>query len=118
MLWSGVTQIVIGFMVLPLYFCLAEEPRCSATMFGTPDFGDCQMAASKLPYATNSKGSREASLRTLFAEPQYLRPPFHSIVNRYRPMPINQLPKIWRSSNRDSPLNRVLADDNPSTRDM
>jgi hypothetical protein len=118
MLWSGVTEFVIRFMVLPLYFCLAEEPRCSAAIFGTPDLGDCEMAASKLPYATDSRGSRKAFLRTLFAEPQYLRPPFKSIDNRYRPLPINQLPKIWRSSNRDSPLHRASADDNASTRHM
>lgn len=42
--------------------------------------------------------SFDAGRFQLYAEPQYLRPPFGAVNNRYRPNPINQLPKIWRYS--------------------
>ena len=84
------------------FFCnlsfAATQPFCDALIFGVPSYSDCTIAVSKMPYATDSRESSPGLSHSLFSEPQVLLPPFKSVSNRYRPMPINQLPKIWRTS--------------------
>ena len=111
-------NVVVHIIVLLLHCCLAADPLCNGAMFGVPNYSDCVIAASKIPYATDSRGSPEASRYNLFSEPQCLLPPFSGVDNRYRPYPINQIPKIWRSSNSILSVDKTLADYFASIRHM
>ena len=118
MLRSCRLNVVVHIIVLILHSCLAADPLCDDVMFGVPNYSDCVIAASKIPYATDSRVGPQASQHNLFSEPQYLLPPFSGIENRYRPNPINQIPKIWRSSNSILSVDKTLADYFVSIRHM
>ena len=51
-----------------------------------------------MPYAMTPSNDDDSRRYQLWAEPQYLLPPFAAVSNAFRPLPINQLPKIWRYS--------------------
>lgn len=51
-----------------------------------------------MPFAQTPSADYDSKRYELWSEPQFLLPPFKAIHNRYRPLPINQLPKIWRYS--------------------
>ena len=77
---------------------LAASEVCNRGIYGVPSHVDCVQAFTKIPYTQAPESQHESSSRELFSEPQYLVPPFGGVINRYRPKPINQLPKIWRYS--------------------
>lgn len=86
--------------LLLLHFSVALSTYCSAPLFGNPEPADCDEAFLQMPYAqmTESNSNGDARSFRLFAEPQFLDPPFHSVVNRYDPHYITQLPKIYKYS--------------------
>jgi len=75
---------------------LATQPDCNIEIYGVPNYADCVHAFSQIPYALHERSSYYARSYQLYAEPQYMHSPFGAVSNRYRPRPINQLPKIWR----------------------
>ena len=91
-------------------FCLASQPVCLAGIYGVPNYRDCMSAWLSMPFARDPSGRSNPESYELLSEPQYLLPPFTPIHNRYKPLPINQLPKIWRSSTLIStpPSNSVI----------
>lgn len=86
---------IISFMFC---HCAAVGPSCSAAVFGVPPWNDCLAAFNKVPFAEDYETNRNANLTRLYSEPQYLRPPFGEVFNRYAPRAINQMPKIWQHS--------------------
>ena len=88
----------ICIVVSVLRFCSAFQPVCNVGIYGIPVFGDCLRAWGSIPFALAPLDSYGARRYELWSEPQYLVPPFKAIRNRYKPLPINQLPKIWRYS--------------------
>jgi len=79
-----------------LHLSVTASPYCNIGIYGVPDYGDCMQAFSQIPYAQERPSQYDSNSFQLYAEPQYMVPPFCSVYNRYRPRPINQLPKIWR----------------------
>ncbi len=77
--------------------CAAIEAVCSAALFGVPPWDDCIAAFDDIPFAPDYT-TRTAALFELYGEPQYIWPHFGRVINRYRPRPINQIPKIWQHS--------------------
>ena len=72
---------------------------CDKDRFGTPSAEDCYQAMFWVPYINQpARDSADAKAPRLFAEPQYLNPPFHAVKNAYAPKAIVQLPKIWKYS--------------------
>ena len=92
------SRSVIYIVFFMLRFCSASQPLCNAGIYGIPSYRDCLSARHSMPFAVPAAGDRSSRRWELWAEPQFLRPPFSAINNRYRPLPINQLPKIWRYS--------------------
>ena len=89
---------VIWILSFVFCFCSAFQPVCLARIYGIPNYRDCMSAWLSMPFARDPSGRFNPRRPELFSEPQYLLPPFARITNRYQPLPINQLPKIWRSS--------------------
>lgn len=83
-------------LVFVLRFCSASQPVCSVGIYGIPNYKDCLSAWHSMPFALKPTSDYGSKRYELWSEPQYLLPPFTAIYNRYRPLPINQLPKIWR----------------------
>ena len=83
-------------LVFVLRFCSAFQPVCSRDIYGVPNYQDCVSALESMPFALRPSTDYGSKRYELWSEPQYLRPPFAAVFNRYRPFPINQLPKIWR----------------------
>ena len=81
-----------------LHFCSAIQPVCSALIYGIPNYRDCLSAWDSMPFALRPSGDVVSRSFELWSEPQYLLPPFTTVSNRYRPLAINQVPKIWRYS--------------------
>ena len=98
---------ILGFI---FRFCSASQPVCLADVYGVPNYRDCMSAWLSIPFARDPSGRYNPKRLELFSEPQYLLPPFTRVYNRYQPLPINQLPKIWRFSTLMSilPSNRVI----------
>lgn len=88
----------ICIIVSMLRFCSASQPVCNVGIYGIPDYRDCLTAWNSIPFALEPLDNYGAKRYQLWSEPQYLLPPFKAVWNRYRPLPINQLPKIWRYS--------------------
>ena len=86
---------ILGFV---FRFCSASRSVCLADVYGVPNYKDCMSAWLSMPFARDPSGRFNPRRLELFSEPQYLLPPFTSIRDRYQPLPINQLPKIWRMS--------------------
>ena len=86
---------ILGFV---FRFCSASQPVCYAGIYGVPNYRDCMSAWLSMPFARDPSGRFNPKRLEIFSEPQYLLPPFTSIYDRYKPLPINQLPKIWRFS--------------------
>ena len=86
---------ILGFI---FRLCSAAQPYCLADVYGVPNYGDCMSAWLSMPFARDPGGRFNPRRLELFSEPQYLLPPFTRVYNRYQPLPINQLPKIWRFS--------------------
>ena len=72
---------------------------CNDQIYGKIDKQDCSNAYRKMPGGDGAKDP-ELNVFRLFSEPQYLRPPFSSMVNPWGRdgVAIVQLPKLWRSS--------------------
>ena len=87
------TLVLCGF--LPP---LARSLVCSDGVYGNPKIDDCQLALLEIPYARQPIDSHQSSLPHVFAEPQFLRPPFRQFTNTFRSQSIIQLPKIWKHS--------------------
>lgn len=51
-----------------------------------------------MPFALKPADDDDSKRNELWSEPQYLLPPFTAVRNQHKPLPINQLPKIWRYS--------------------
>ena len=81
-----------------LNFPLVRSLFCSAGVYGSPNIADCEQALLEIPFARISERSWEAPLVHVFVEPQFQKPPFRSIDNRFRPEAIIQLPKVWKHS--------------------
>lgn len=88
--------LVTYALVFVLRFCSASHPVCSTGIYGVPNYKDCLSAWESMPFALKPSADAVSKRYELWSEPQYLRPPFTAVSNRYRPQPINQLPKIWR----------------------
>lgn len=89
---------LICILSLKIAHCQAVlTPICSVKDYGLPNHEDCIMAFRQMPYA-HDPSVYDARGYRLYSEPQLLLHPFHSVVNRYRPRAIVQLPKIWRYS--------------------
>ncbi|MCJ1456316.1 hypothetical protein MMC28_006677 [Mycoblastus sanguinarius] len=88
--------IAVIYLSLVLYACRALSLLCNPEIYGIPDPADCLNAYYEIPYANQPPATSPAQQRQLFCEPQFLSPPFKSVLNRYSPLPIVQLPKIWR----------------------
>lgn len=89
------TICVLAFM---LRLCSASQPVCNTGIYGIPNYRDCLSAWHSMPYGLKPSDDYNARSCELWSEPQYLMPPFTAINNRYKPLPINQLPKIWKYS--------------------
>ena len=75
----------------------ANQLLCDKDSFGTPSAEDCYQAMFWVPYINQpARDSADAKAPRLFAEPQYLNPPFSAVKNAYAPKAIVQLPKIWK----------------------
>ena len=75
----------------------AKSPLCDKDLFGTPKIDDCYQAMIWIPYMNPpARLSKDAMASRIFAEPQYLIPPFTDVKNAYAPKAIVQLPKIWK----------------------
>lgn len=74
----------------------AVEPVCNAAIYGVTNYKDCSKAFDTIPFALNRPSDTRITATELWSEPQYLSTPFGAVQNRYRPRPINQIPKIWR----------------------
>ncbi len=70
---------------------------CDSSIYGTVVKEDCLIALYKIPFISEPTNPKFQRLQ-VFAEPQFMDPPFSGIDNRYRPDPIIQLPKIWKHS--------------------
>ena len=70
---------------------------CEAGIYGTPNIQDCRQALTWIPYIQESDSNQAAQPR-IFAEPQYMLPPFNGVYNAHRPSAIVQVPKIWKHS--------------------
>lgn len=92
------SSCVIWMLGSTFRFCSAAQPVCLADVYGVPNYRDCMSAWLSMPFARDPSGRFNPKRPELFSEPQYLLPPFTRVDNRYHPLPINQLPKIWRSS--------------------
>ena len=74
-----------------------DPPLCDKGLFVTPKIQDCYQAMFWIPYINRpAKDTPDASALRIFAEPQYLNPPFKAVKNPYAPKAIVQLPKIWK----------------------
>ena len=71
---------------------------CNAEIYGTPNSQDCINAINEIPFALEPYSNPYSQIPRLFAEPQYLEPPFDAVRNVFRPNAIIQLPKIWKHS--------------------
>lgn len=74
---------------------------CKSELYGTPVIDDCKEAMKWIPYVSLPRGRwdrNEATTFRLFAEPQYLKPPWKALANPFAPLAIEQLPKIWKHS--------------------
>lgn len=90
----------ICMLILMLRVCSAAQPQpfCSTAIYGIPNYRDCVSALRSMPFAQEPSTSINSRRFQLWSEPQYLQTPFAAVYNRYKPRPINQLPKIWRYS--------------------
>ena len=72
-------------------------PLCDKDLFGRPKLEDCYQAMFWIPFI-NPPGNDSPDARAIriFAEPQYLDPPFKAVKNPLSPKAIVQLPKIWK----------------------
>lgn len=74
-----------------------DYPLCDKDLFGTPKMEDCYQAMFWIPYINRpAKDTPDARAPRIFAEPQFLVPPFKAVKNPYAPKAIVQLPKIWK----------------------
>ena len=74
-----------------------DPPLCDKDLFGTPRVEDCYEAMFWIPYINKpAKDTPDAKALRIFAEPQFLDPPFKAVKNPYAPKAIVQLPKIWK----------------------
>ena len=89
---------VVCTLVFIFRFSSASQAFCNAAIYGVPNYRDCLSAWRLMPFAEEPKTSYNARHFELYSEPQYLQPAFSMVFNRYKPLPINQLPKIWRYS--------------------
>lgn len=64
-----------------------EEAHCDAAVYGRVSEAECTAAFRAIP---------SVATHHLFCEPQYIRPAFGAIRNRYLPNRIVQIPKIFR----------------------
>ena len=78
--------------------CSVPQPVCDGNLYGVPNSRDCLSAWYSMPFALEPRDSYNAKRFELYSEPQYLLPAFNGVINRYKPLPINQVPKIWRYS--------------------
>ena len=86
-------------MRLSLLHCaLVDSTVCNGDVYGTPSKWDCYVALDQIPYAFPPRPNPFSQWPRIFAEPQYMDPPFGQIVNVYRPSAIVQLPKIYTFS--------------------
>ena len=81
-----------------LYGILASCTSCNSAIYGSPRYGDCRKAISKIPFAQEKPPNVRGQVPRNFVEPQYLQPPFRGVSNAYRRDAIVQLPKIWKHS--------------------
>ena len=93
--------------------CSASRPVCDGTIYGVPNSRDCSSAWHSMPFALEPRDSYNAKRFELYSEPQYLLPAFAGVTNRYKPLPINQLPKIWRYSTFTSLFQLNFLPENP-----
>ena len=103
---------IISVLVFMLGFCSAD-PFCNVRIYGIPNYGDCLSALQTMPFATSPRQDFNSRSFELWSEPQFLRPPFAPIFNRYGPLPINQLPKIWRVRTSTPPSCRICVVSKP-----
>ena len=87
-----------------------NPPLCDKDLFGAPKLEDCYQAMFWIPYINQpAKDSPDAKAFRVFAEPQFLNPPFSAVKNPYAPKAIVQLPKIWKHGT-STPTKDDLAD--------
>ena len=88
----------------------ANPLLCDKNLFGAPKLEDCYQAMFWIPYINQpAKDSPDAKASRMFAEPQFLNPPFNVVKNHYAPKAIVQLPKIWKHGT-STPTKDDLAD--------
>lgn len=75
----------------------ANPPLCDKDLFGSPNIKDCYEAMFWIPYINAPvKDTPDAKALRIFAEPQFLDPPFKAVKNPFAPKAIVQLPKVWK----------------------
>ena len=105
-MFSCVSQRLM--LLCSLCFPLVRSLVCNDEIYGNPKVDDCERALLELSYARQSDGSYRFRVSHIFAEPQFLEPPFNLITNSYRPRAIIQLPKIWKHSKSRSQILQSL----------
>ena len=81
-----------------LHCALVASTVCNSDVYGTPSKWDCYVALDQIPYASPPQPNPMSQSPRIFAEPQYMSPPFGQVDNVYRPSAIVQLPKIYTFS--------------------
>ena len=87
-----------------LHSALVASAVCNSDVYGTPSKWDCYVALDQIPYAFPPRPNPLSQQPRIFAEPQYMNPPFSQVDNIYRPSAIVQLPKIYTFSTSSNPL--------------
>ena len=87
------TLVLCGF--LPPLACSLV---CSDGVHGIPKIDDCLQTLPEIPFARQPIDSHQSRLPHVFAEPQFLRPPFRLFTNAFRSQSMIQLPKMWKHS--------------------
>ncbi len=96
----------IILFIYSLHVSLVRSVVCNKELYGSPKATDCDQVLLKIPFAGHFGTSDDSRQSHLFVEPQFLRPPFSEVLNRFRPEPIIQVPKIWKHGELGSRISR------------
>ena len=80
-----------------LHCTLVNSSYCDSSVYGTIVERDCKFALHTLSFMSDPWNPKFQKPQ-IFAEPQFMDPPFRGLKNRDPPNPIVQLPKVWKYS--------------------
>ncbi|KAM0794005.1 hypothetical protein BDR22DRAFT_827330 [Usnea florida] len=90
----GSIQWVIMSLCL-LHCALVASTVCNSDVYGTPSKWDCNGALAQIPYAYPPRPNPMSQWPRIFAEPQYMSPPFGQVDN-YVVEPVSQPDRVFR----------------------